>query len=52
MEALAGLFGFGFILFIFVGIPLLLSGIRIINQYERGIVFTLGKFSSLRNPDL
>ncbi|MFO0971317.1 MAG: slipin family protein [Candidatus Saccharimonadales bacterium] len=52
MEALAGLFGLGFILVIFVGIPLLLSGIRIINQYERGIVFTLGKFSSLRNPGL
>lgn len=52
MEVLAGLFGFGFIVFIFVIIPILFSGIRIINQYERGLVFTLGKFSSLRNPGL
>lgn len=49
MEALAGLLFFGII---FIGIPVLLSGIRIINQYERGIVFTLGKFSSMRNPGL
>ncbi len=31
-------------------IILLLSGIRIVNQYERGLVLTLGKFTSLRNP--
>jgi regulator of protease activity HflC (stomatin/prohibitin superfamily) len=29
-----------------------LSGLRIVNQYERGVVLTLGKFSSLRNPGL
>lgn len=52
MEALAGLVGFGFIVFIFVIVPVLISGIRIINQYERGIVFTLGKFSSMRSPGL
>ena len=28
------------------------SCIRIINQYERGVVFTLGKFTSLRSPGL
>lgn len=52
MELLAGLLSLGFFLIIFIGIPLLLSGIRIVNQYERGIVFTLGKFSSIRNPGL
>lgn len=52
MEALAGLFGFGFVVFIFVIIPILISGIRIVNQYERGLVFTLGKFTSRRNPGL
>lgn len=52
MEALAGLFGLAVIAFMFVGIPLLLSGIRIVNQYEKGIVFTLGKYTSLRNPGL
>lgn len=52
MEALAGLFGFGFIVFIFVVVPILISGIRIVNQYEKGIVFTLGKFTSIRSPGL
>lgn len=49
MEALAGLLFFAVI---FVGIPVLLSGIRIVNQYEKGIVFTLGKYTSLRSPGL
>jgi regulator of protease activity HflC (stomatin/prohibitin superfamily) len=31
---------------------ILLNGIRIINQYERGIVLTLGKYSSTRTPGL
>lgn len=28
----------------------LINGIRIINQYERGIILTLGKFTGMRNP--
>lgn len=35
-----------FVLFILV------NGIRIINQFERGIVLTLGKYTSTRNPGL
>lgn len=49
MEAVAGFLFFGII---FIGIPILLSGIRIVNQYERGLVFTLGKFTSIRKPGL
>jgi regulator of protease activity HflC (stomatin/prohibitin superfamily) len=30
----------------------LCSGIRVINQYEKGLVFTLGKFSGVREPGL
>ena len=30
----------------------LFSGLRMLYQYERGVVFTLGKFSSIRNPGL
>ncbi|MDR2063494.1 MAG: slipin family protein [Candidatus Nomurabacteria bacterium] len=30
----------------------ILSGIRIINQYERGVILTLGKFSGMKNPGL
>lgn len=29
-----------------------LSGIKVINQYQRGVVLTLGKFSGMRNPGL
>lgn len=40
---------------IIVGIIVLLfvlSGIKVINQYERGVVLTLGRFSGLRDPGL
>lgn len=30
----------------------LLSGVRIVMQYEKGIIFTLGKYSGLANPGL
>ena len=29
-----------------------LSGIKVVNQYERGVVLTLGRFSGIRNPGL
>jgi len=35
---------------IVVGVILILSFIRQVNQYERGIVLTMGKYSSTRNP--
>ncbi len=44
------LFIFGGIL-IFIGI-LLLSGIKIIDQYERGVVLTLGSYSGTLSPGL
>lgn len=37
-----------FLILVFVIIP----GIRIVNQYERGIVLTLGKYTSTRSPGL
>lgn len=30
----------------------ILSGIKVINQYERGVVLTLGKFTSIKKPGL
>ncbi len=33
-------------------IILILSGIKVINQYERGVVLTLGRFSGIREPGL
>lgn len=46
-----------FLLFLIIaggiaGLLFILSGIKVINQYERGVTLTLGKFSSIRNPGL
>lgn len=35
-----------------IAIIIILSGIKIINQYERGVVLTLGRFSGIREPGL
>lgn len=43
------------IILIIIGFLLLvfgLGGLRVINQYERGVVLTLGKYTSTRNPGL
>ena len=29
-----------------------LSGIKVVNQYQRGVVLTLGKFSGVKSPGL
>jgi regulator of protease activity HflC (stomatin/prohibitin superfamily) len=39
-------------LLIFAAIIFVLSGIKVINQYERGVILTLGKFSGIREPGL
>ena len=49
MEQLFG--GFGF-LFALVAAMVIISGIRIINQYERGVVLTLGRFSGIKSPGM
>lgn len=36
----------------FIGIVFVLSGLKVVNQYERGVVLTLGKFSGVRGPGL
>jgi regulator of protease activity HflC (stomatin/prohibitin superfamily) len=42
-----------FIIFILVCIGIfILSGLKIINQYERGVVLTLGRYTGLRQPGL
>lgn len=43
----------GFVIFLIIVVGMfILSGIKIINQYERGVVLTLGKFTGVRNPGL
>lgn len=43
--------GFG-IFWIIVLILFILSGIKVVNQYERGVVLTLGRFTGIRTPGL
>lgn len=43
----------GFVTFIIIAVVIfVLSGIKIVNQYERGVVLTLGKFTGVRQPGL
>ncbi|MBU4350949.1 slipin family protein [Candidatus Parcubacteria bacterium] len=45
-----GLLSFGGLLLL--AIILLISGLRVVNQYERGVILTLGKYTSTRQPGL
>lgn len=50
MEAIGGFMVF---VLVFIVIPTLLSGIRVINQYERGVVFRLGRVrGGVKDPGL
>jgi regulator of protease activity HflC (stomatin/prohibitin superfamily) len=43
----------GFVVFLIVVVVIfILSGIKVINQYERGVMLTLGRFSGIKNPGL
>lgn len=43
----------GFLIFIAIFIVIfILSGIKVISQYERGVVLTLGRFTGIRTPGL
>lgn len=48
MEALGGLSAFIILFVVF----LILSGIKIVNQYERGVILTLGKYTGMKSPGL
>lgn len=40
------------IVLLVIVLTFVLSGIKIVNQYERGVVLTLGKFTGIREPGL
>ena len=40
------------IMLLFLVILFVLSGMKVINQYERGVVLTLGRYSGIRQPGL
>jgi regulator of protease activity HflC (stomatin/prohibitin superfamily) len=43
----------GFLIFVIVVVVVfILSGLKVINQYQRGVVLTLGKFTGVRQPGL
>jgi len=37
---------------LFVGLIFVLAGFRVANQYQRGVVFRLGKLQGIRGPGL
>jgi len=52
MEALAGvLFVFGGIIG-FIFLIIIIRSFRVLNEYERGVIFRLGKFSAVKGPGL
>lgn len=51
MEPITALLGMGFPIVFFV-IVFLAGGIKVVNQYERGVVLTLGRFTGVREPGL
>lgn len=51
MEPLTALLGMGFPIVFFI-VALLAGGIKVVNQYERGVVLTLGRFTGVRQPGL
>jgi len=52
LELLVGLLGFGLVIAIPVLIILFFAGIKIVMQYEKGVKFTLGKYSGIMEPGL
>ena len=40
------------IVFVFIVVPILMLFLKIINQYEKGILFSFGKYSGTRGPGL
>lgn len=51
VELFVGLVGLAFPLLVALAV-FLLAGIKVINQYERGVVLTLGKYSGMKEPGL
>jgi regulator of protease activity HflC (stomatin/prohibitin superfamily) len=45
------MFGFGSVLLFFVA-ALVVSSIKILNEYERGVTFTLGRYTGIKGPGL
>jgi regulator of protease activity HflC (stomatin/prohibitin superfamily) len=42
----------GFGIAVLVGVAVILSGIKVVNEYERGVVFRLGRLMPERGPGI
>jgi len=45
------MFGFGSVV-LFILIALVISAVKILNEYERGVIFTLGRYTGIKGPGL
>ena len=52
MEGLIGLLFSSGAIFVILGVMFLSSAIRILREYERGVIFRLGRLSTLKGPGL
>jgi len=44
---------FGFLgILVFVGAALLFSAVKVLNEYQRGVVLTLGRYTGTKGPGL
>lgn len=48
MEAILGIL----VILLIVGVFLVVTGLRVVDQYEKGIILTFGKYSSTKSPGL
>src|SRR5688572_30425806 len=47
------MFGFSFVaMLIFVFVVLVFAGLRVLNEYQRGVVLTLGRYTGTKGPGL
>ena len=50
MEGLTAAFLCAFVALIVISIAILFSAIKILYEYERGVIFNLGRYSSTKGP--
>jgi len=52
MDTLLGLLGTVLVPLIFIGVPVMATAIRIVQEYERGVIFRLGRVVGAKGPGL
>ncbi len=52
MEFILALIFGSFPILLIIGVGIIIGGLRVVNQYERAVILTLGKYSGQREPGL